>query len=194
MKRLLLWTLNVTLLMVASATTAMQEQAGMLALGGAELNSITAGWCTTCNNGSNEPAGPPTIIGEGWDPVSQRTSGHTYTSRRTVQQIVNESHTTTANYSFSYNDECRHVLTGGSVSLGRGLGLSIGFTYHCDQNRTLSFSVAPRGVVTLYDGTKSYFVTHTYRHYLLWSDGYRERTGLTETLRDEYSYYYMEIR
>lgn len=187
MKRLLLWLSNLVFLMFVSAATALPATTSLEALGATEVATVTAGNCATCS----DPY--PYVEHEGWDLIGQRQSAHTYLTRHSVREYVNPSRSTTAHYSFTYNDGCKRVWTGGSVSLGRSIGISFNTTYHCSSASTLSFSIPPLGKVRLYDGQKRYYITYTYRHYLHWSDGYREFSGLTDTVRAEYTYYYREI-
>lgn len=186
MKRVLLWITNLLFLMFLSAAAALPSATPLHALDATELASVTAGTCSTCQ------ADQPYIEYEGWDMISRRESAHTYLTRRSVEEIVNTAPVATS-YSLEYSDDCRRIWTGGSATIGRSLGISFNSIYHCADKRTLSFTLPPYGVVRLYQGQKRYYVTYTYRHFMQWSNGYRELSGLTETLREEYTYSYREI-
>lgn len=188
MKRILLWTINLIFLMALSASYATPQTQGLVALGSAELGSVTAGICDTCDNNY------PTLRQEGWDLIKSQESAHTVTKRSVVRQLVNNSPSVTAEYTFNYNNECSYKWTGGSASVGASIGISLNRTYHCAGSEVLHVKLPPRTSATLYQGTKRYYITQTYRHYLVWSDGYREITGRTETFRKEYTYSFREVR
>jgi hypothetical protein len=188
MKRLLLWTTNVLFLMVLSASYAGPRNAGLTALAVSELNTVTAGACTTC--------GPqyPYIEHEGWDMIKRQESAHTVVNRSVVRQLINNSPNATAEHKISYNNACSYRWTSGSASIGASLGISFNRTYQCDQTEVLTVLLPPRTSATLYQGTKRYYVTETYRHYMQWSDGYRELSGQTASFRREHTYSFREVR
>jgi hypothetical protein len=187
MKRILLWITNVLLLMVLSASHSAPQSADLVALGAPELTAVTAGICETCNP-------YPYIKEEGWDLIGRQTSAHTTISTRVIQQLVNSSSSASIVYSTTYDNNCTYRWTGGSANVGSGIGISLNRVYQCSSPETLTITLPPRSSATLYEGTKRYYVTETYRHYMLWSDGYRELSGHTETFRKEYTYSFREIR
>lgn len=186
MKRALLWITNLLFLMFLSAAAALPSATPLRALDAAEVASVTAGTCSTCKPEY------PYIEYEGWDLISQRESKHTYLNRMGGREIVNPADKTVG-YELEYFDDCRKVWTGGSATIGKSLGISFNSTYHCNERQVLRFTLGPRESVRLYDGYKRYYITYTYRHFMQWSDGYRELSGLTETIREEFTYYYREI-
>ncbi len=187
MKRTLLWITNVLFLMVLSASHAAPQSAGLVALGAPELNAVTAGICETCKE-------YPYIKEEGWDLIRRQTSATTTISTRVLQQIVNSSPKASITYSTTYDNNCTYRWTGGSATVGASIGISLNRIYQCSSPETLTINLPPGASITLYEGTKRYYVTETYRHYMLWSDGYRELSGHTETFRKEYTYSFREIR
>ena len=185
MKRLLLWTMNVLFLMVLSASYAGPQDHGLRALSVAKLDNVTAGNCSTCNQ-------YPYIEYEGWDLIRRSESAHTVIARRVIDQLVNPTAASTSQ-KIGYSDGCSYRWTGGSASVGSSIGISFNRTYQCDQPKELQVHLPPRTSVTLYEGTKRYYITETYRHYMQWSDGYRELSGATETFRREYTYRFLEL-
>lgn len=187
MKRILLWITNVLFLMVLSASHAAPQDPGLVALAAPELTAVTAGICETCK-------GHPYIKEEGWDLIRRQTSSPTTISSRVIQQLVNSSPTANAVYSYTYDNNCSYRWTGGSATVGSSIGITLNRIYHCSTPENITINLPPRSSATLYEGTKRYYVTETYRHYMLWSDGYRELSGLTETFRQEVTYTFREIR
>ncbi|MFA5550921.1 MAG: hypothetical protein WDA03_04815 [Trueperaceae bacterium] len=189
MKRLILWTVNMLFLTLLSAASAAPLTADLAALTAAETSRVMAGECPTCN-----PNPYPTIRHEGWDLIKSNTSSKVTINTRLVRPYPNPTPHTSAKHTVSYSDECQNRWVSGSVSIGRGLGISIGTTYHCNRNQTLEFTVPPGKTVLLMEGTDRWYVTVTYRHYIQWSDGYREITGLTETFRQENTVKYQYLQ
>lgn len=192
MKRLTLWIASISLLMLLSATSAVQTSSAMRALDNAELAVVTAGVCNTC--GQEETETYPTVVSEGWELVSRRDSSHTVASRKVDQTYRNNHPTITQHYTIVYSDECRRVVTGAGVSISKSLNISVNSVYHCAKSTTLNFSVPPNSSITLYSGTMRFTTTSTYRHVLQWSDGYREVTGASETVREQTTYKFLEAR
>ena len=180
MKRLILWTANLLFLMLLSAASAAPHRAELAALPVAETSRVMAGECPTCN-----PNPYPTIRHEGWDLIKSNTSSRVTISTRLVNTVPNNNPHTTATASVEYSDGCQNRWVSGSISIGRGLGLSVGTTIHCPNKIVLTFTIPPGKTVNIMEGTDRWYVTLTYRHYIQWSDGYREITGLTETFRQE---------
>src|SRR5690554_4602746 len=188
MKRLMLWTINLLFLMALSASHSAPQSQHLSALDAAELDAITAGVCSTCEK--EKPL--PYIQHEGWDLIKRSESAHTVVTRRVDRQLVNNHPSITATYTIPYNNGCSSKWPGGSVSIGTSIGISLNRNYHCSKQEVLTVTLPPRTTGTLYEGTKRYYVTETYRHYMKWSDGYREVSGLTETFRKEYTYRFQE--
>lgn len=190
MKRPLLWAANVALLMILSAAWAAPTNLAFTPLSATELASVTGGICQTCKKDDDDL---PVVESERWELVGRRNSTPTVTSRSPVQTYFNP-HAIDMKVSLSYSDDCRRIITGGSASFARSIGLSLDTVYHCNQTHDFSFAVPPKSTVTLYRGTMRYYTTYTYHLVLYWSDGYAERTGLQEVIREETTYGFMEVR
>lgn len=196
MKRLTLWIASVTLLMFLSVTSALQSSTALRALDKAELAAVTGGICNTCpvDEPPNDPYPTyPTVVSEDWERVSSHTSSPTVASRSPVQTYKNGG-TMAQHIRITFSNECRRVITGGSLTLARSLGITLNSVYHCAQTEEFNFSVPPKSSVTLYSGTMRTYTTTTYRQVLRWSDGYREITGATDTVREETTYTFLETR
>ncbi len=194
MKRFVLWSFNLLVLMTLSATYAAQGGQAPQALALAELDTVTAGICRTCKP-PPPPSGParPTQGKEVWEAWNSQTSSTVSSGRTPIGTYVNSTGNTPITHSFSFNDECQYRITGGSVSLGTSLGISLNTTYNCARTHNYSFTVPPKTSVTLYKSIMTYYVTTNYRMVIVYSDGYREQTGLTDSTRTEYSYAALSI-
>jgi len=188
MKRLLLWTTNVLFLMVLSASYAAPQDLGLTALEVRELNTVTAGACTTCTTE------PPYIKHEGWDLIKRQESAHTVLNRSVVRQLINNSSNAHSEHTITYNNACSYRWISGSASIGASIGISLNRTYHCAETEVMTVLLPPLTSATLYEGTKRFYVTETYRHYMQWSDGYRELSGQTASFRREHTYAFREVR
>lgn len=188
MKRLLLLTINLLFLMALAASHSAPQQHVLTALEAQELDGVTAGICTTCEKEKEHPY----IEYEGWDLIKRSQSTHTVISRKVTRQLVNNSPSATTSYDIPYNNQCRYRWTGGSASIGTSIGITFNRVYDCSEVEYMKVTLPPKTSATLYEGTKRYYVTETYRHYMQWSDGYREVSGLTETFRQEFTYFFHE--
>lgn len=182
MKRILLWTANLLLLMTLSSTYAATGGPPLQAIGPAELSLVTAGICTTCPP-------PPRMepVGESWELWNSFTSAAVETGRSILMAASNNS-SVTQTTSVTYNDNCQYRITGGSASIGSTLGLSLNRTYNCSRTHTVPIMVPPRSSITLYAVTMTFYVTDHYRHVIYYSDGQVERTGGAEVVRTEHKY------
>lgn len=178
-RRLTAWALLLLFTLASSAAAAPAR-----ALSAAELDAVTAGVCGTCG-GSNNPR-PPTSS-ESWEAVSRSTSKPVRVKRAYMTAFTNNK-SYPVEYTFTFNDNCKRIFTGGSISLARGLGISLNSVYNCAETHNVRLNVSARSSVTLYRDTMRYYDTTTYRLYLIWSDGMVENTGLTSTLREEHTF------
>lgn len=182
MKRPTLWLLAAALLALLSPGSA----ANLKPLDQQETMLVTAGICGTC-----EPSAPTKT--ERWELIGRHKSTPVAGQTQPDTAFINNG-TTPMAVTHSYSDQCRRIITGGSVSLLRSMGLSLNSTYHCAVNKTINFTVPPHRTVVLYRGTMRYYTTSTYRLVITWSNGARDNPGLTESMREETAYDFLEVR
>lgn len=182
--------LILTAISVAFLTLGTAGATGLQQLDGAELATVTAGLCLkNCSQDppAPKPPKPPVLESESWERVTERKSTPVMVNRRPESAVVNTKNVTVTQER-EYNTNCTRYFTGGNVSIAAGLGVGFNTIIHCGEKLKYTFTLGPRVSATLYRGTMRYYITTTYRQVLRWSNGVREVTGLTATVREEYTY------
>lgn len=191
MKRIVLWSVSTLLLMLLAVPAQSAKAASVLApIGGLELTAITAGICTTCDSEPVEdpkPPKPPRLDRYIWE-ITGSKAGTASQVGYSLLSDYNNAGSTTMTTSFTFNDECRRVLTSGGVGISAALNLSVGTVYHCARQERVEFAIPPRTRLKVYKGDMRQFITYTAREYALYSDGSSTPTGRTDQGTEENRY------
>lgn len=187
MKRITLWSVSTLLLMllagpVHSAAAGSRAGAGLAQLGATELGLVTAGVCVNCDAPS-EPAPKqpkPKLQRYIWEVVSSKHNAPTELRHDLARDYVN-SGTASARYSFTYNDECSHVLTSGGFGVSTGLSMNVGTVYTCAMHDNYEVVVPARTRAKVYRAFMRQIASYTFAEYALYSDGSTVATGARDT-------------
>lgn len=191
-KRLALWTVSTLLLMLlASPVQSATATADLAPVSALELVNVTAGICFNCppeEPADPKPAKPPKLTGYVWEITSSKHYAPTQLSHALAREYVNSS-TMNVKYTFTYSDECTHVLTSGGVGISSSLSLTVGTVYKCAAQDTMEITVAPRTRVKLYRGAMRQLATYVAHELAVYSDGSTSRTGRSDSGTTETRYY-----
>lgn len=187
MKRVTLWSLSTLLLMllaspVQSAATSRQAAEGLAPLAAAELSAVTAGVCLKCDEPTDPPPKKtkPRIQTYIWEAVSSKHNVPTELRHELARDYVN-SGAATARYSFTYNDECSHVLTSGGVGVSTGLNLNVGTVYTCAMQDNYEVVVPARTRAKVYRAFMRQIASYTFAEYAVYTDGSTVATGARDS-------------
>jgi len=194
MKRFVLWAGSLMLLMALSAATALPAPSPLEALSAAELLDITAGAGGTCDGGDPlPPSWYPTVDYVDWEVISVKESKPVTQNVRRYDYVPNDS-PATMNVSVVWNNNCRRVLVSGGANIGASIGFHATTVIHCAEIVTRTVAVPPFTTVEIYLADLVTYTTYTSREVLVYTDGYREYTGRTESARVEDRITYMGTR
>lgn len=158
-------------------------QLDLVAIDADELTAVTGGICRTCSDEEEEEE--PYVERTEWLVVKQVDSPSEQLSYSIVDEFSNVYGTRTYTFKQTYSNECRHVFVSGGLGISNGLNVTIGTTYHCARQITLEVPVSPGYRAKVYKGNMRNFSTITVELVEYWSDGSRERTGITDVGRRE---------
>lgn len=187
MKRLALWSLTTVLLMLFSAPGLQARAAALAPLSAADLASTTAGVCTNCHPPADQPPAPPRVTSHSWEIISTKAGNPTQLSYVLARQYANAS-SQPVTFSYTFDNECKRVLTSGSLGVSKALNLTVGTVYHCAVKDTAQIVVPPRTGLKIYKGYMRAITTYVAREIANYSDGSREPTGRTDTGSLEHNY------
>lgn len=168
-----------------AATASMQTHGpdGLVALDAQELAVVTGGVCRTCSDDDEDDE--PYVESSEWLVIRQVDSAAEQLSYAIVDEYSNVYGNKTVTYTPTYSDECRHVFRSGGIGISTGFNVSIGTTYHCARQIELAIPIDPGYRAKVYKGNMRNFSTITVELVEYWSDGSRDRTGITDTGRRE---------
>jgi hypothetical protein len=187
MRRTLFGIVSTVLLMlfVAPANAASDNHAGpgFVALDALELTTVTGGVCSSCS--SDDEDDEPYVESSEWLVIRQVDSSAEQLSYSIVDEFSNVYGNETYTATQTYSNECRHVFLSGGVGISNGFNVTIGTTYHCARQIKLEIPIQPGYRAKVYKGNMRNFSTITVELVEYWSDGKRDRTGITDTGRRE---------
>ncbi len=167
----------------AVASTDPHGLAGLVAIDAPELASVNGGVCSTCSSDDDDEE--PYVESSEWLVIRQVDSSAEQLSYSIVDEFSNVYGTDTYTATQTYSNECRHVFLSGGVGISNGFNVNIGTTYHCARQIKLEIPIKPGYRAKVYKGNMRNFSTITVELVEYWSDGSRDRTGITDTGRRE---------